>query len=230
MMRARDVQRRLETRLADAQQLIEIHTAFTGEARGRRYDVDALNRGAIILAVAAWESFVEDLALYNSRLVAVGLSSASKLPENVRNGFLAWLYGTADFSNPTPAARAAMWSITGSGWRKQYKKYAEERIDNLHNPSPNSVRKLFRTLVGVDDITESWGYRRWGAEIYRDKMDQLLLLRHRIAHGVIGDETVGKTKARDGVQLVSTLSARTSSGLKEYLKPYNLNRSRRRGR
>jgi hypothetical protein len=229
-VKIRSVLGRLNARLADARQLIDIHTTLTGNARGRRYDVDALNRGAVILSIAGWEAFVQDLALQNAGYFALGLPGAGHLPDEPREAFLVWLHGTTDFKNPTPAARQAMWSITGQGWRRKFREFAKEKVDSFSTPSPNNVGKLFRTLLGIDDITDAWGYRRWGPDIYREKLDQTLLLRHRIAHGAIGSETVGKTRAREAISLVSSLGQRSSDEIKEHFKQFKLNVRRRRSR
>ncbi|MBS0255578.1 MAG: hypothetical protein JSS36_10350 [Proteobacteria bacterium] len=214
--------------MADSEQLLEIHAALTGDGRGRRYDVDALNRGAVILSVAAWEAFVEDLALYSARRLSLGLSGARKIPDVVKEPFLAWLHASTDFKNPTPAVREAMWSLTGQGWRQVFRKFAEDRVKNFSTPSPNDTKKLFRCLIGIDDITGSWGYQRWGSDVYRTRLDATLLLRHRIAHGAIGTETVGKTNARSAIRLVSVLSERTSAAVTNHLNGYDLNFRRRR--
>lgn len=222
------IQSRLNTRLDDARQLVEIHTVLTGDGRGRRYDVDALNRGAVILSIAAWEAFIEDLALINSQYLSVALRSAEQLPDNVKQAFLSWLHGTVEFKNPTPAARDVMWSLTGGGWRRKFREFAKDRVEALHAPSPQNVRKLFRAVLDIDDITESWEYRQWGADVYRDKLDQTLLLRHRIAHGAIGTETVGKIRARAAISLVASLSQRSSDAVKRNFERFDLKIRRRR--
>ena len=84
--------RRLESRLKDARGLIGFHSDLTGDERGRRYEVDALNRGAVVLAVAAWDAFVEDLARDNSLTLARRLRSPASLPSEVRKSLLVWLH------------------------------------------------------------------------------------------------------------------------------------------
>jgi len=44
------------------------------------------------------------------------------------------------------------------------------------------------------------------------------LLRHRIAHGAIGDETVGKTKAKNATSLVRQLATWTDGTVDVHLK------------
>lgn len=42
--------------------LIAVHRAAGGEGRGRRTTVTSVNRGTIVLAVAAWQAFIQDTA------------------------------------------------------------------------------------------------------------------------------------------------------------------------
>ena len=222
------VLRRLNARLDDARQLVDIHTAITGDGRGRRYDVDALNRGAVILSIAAWEAFVEDLAKRSAHFFTHRVRSEKHLPDNIRSTFLAWVHSSTDFKNPTPDARDAMWSLAGEGWRTKLRDFIDHRVESLHNPGPKEVRKLFKAVLDIDDITEAWGYHRYGPQIYRDKLDLALLLRHRIAHGVIGEETVGKGRAREAIQLVSNLAQRSVIAVDQNFDRFDLRRRRRR--
>lgn len=220
---------RLEARLSDARNLVGFHAKLTGEGPGRRYEVDALNRGAVILSVAAWEAFVEDLALNNARVFGMGLRRSSRMPEAVREPFLVWLHGTTDFSKPSASTRDAMWGLTGQGWRRSFRQYSKYRVHRLGPPSPKNVRSLFRSLLGIEDITESWGYRRWAPAIYCEKLDATLALRHRIAHGSIGNETVGKTKANDAIGLTSSLAHRCAHAVESHMSGFNLRIRGRRG-
>lgn len=52
----------LDVVLADVDQLIDVHEDQTGTERGRRWNVDAINRSGIVLTIAGWESFIEALA------------------------------------------------------------------------------------------------------------------------------------------------------------------------
>ncbi len=213
---------RLEARLADAQQLMAIHSTLTGDGRGRRYDVDALNRSAVILAVAAWEAFVEDLAFRNAASLARRFKKAEDFPEEIREPLLVSLLGSTDFKNPTPAAREAVWRLAGHGWRSEFRAFAENKAKSLNTPNSDNIRKLFKCTLAIEDITASWSYRRWGAEVYRTKLDETLRLRHRIAHGTIGNETVGKTRAKDAIGLVSSLGHRSVAAVSNNFKRFDL--------
>lgn len=212
----------LKLRLTDAKRLIDIHVEITGEGPGRRFEVDALNRSAIILSVAAWEAFVEDLAVRNCSSLARRLKKASDLPDAVKAPMLVWLYENGGFSGPTRSAQDAMWSLAGQGWREVVRNFAKQKARNLNTPNSENITKLFRCTLGIHDITECWGYRRWNADTYREKLDDLLKLRHRVAHGALRTETVGKTRAKEAVSLVRSLGERSSVQISEYFATLDL--------
>lgn len=216
----------LRTRIEDAQRLITIHEESTGIAPGRRYDYDALNRSAVMLSVAAWEGFVEDLLKYAVRQMATKLETADDLPKSVREVMLVKIHSDHDWKTPNTAVKSAMWSLAGSGWRSTYIGYATSRIRGLNTPNAENVQKLFATVVGLKDFAADWGARRWDRATYVSKLDAALTLRHRIAHGTIGKETVGKTRARNAVNLVLRVAKWTTHTVTSHLADFDFRAKR----
>ena len=99
-----------------------------------------------------------------------------------------------------------MWRLAGEGWRLHFIDYGQRKIAGINTPSHGNLRKAYSSLIGLENFSEKWAAFRWTEEDYIEKIENLLALRHRIAHGTIGDETVGKTKARDAVRLVERLA------------------------
>ena len=52
---------RFLSNIAEVRRLLEIHEKVTGKGPGKRRNVQVLNKSAIILLVACWEAYVEDL-------------------------------------------------------------------------------------------------------------------------------------------------------------------------
>ena len=212
----------LQFRLLDAARLIDIHTETTGIAAGRRYNFDALNRAAVMLAIAAWEGFVEDLAKYAVRRLATRLESASDLPEGARHSILERIYQDHNWETLKSGNKTAMWSLTGSGWRTAYVGNATGHIRSLNTPKVENVQKLFAKLIGLRDFAEDWGATRWTRQTYVDKIEAYLTLRHRIAHGAIGIETVGKMRARDAVSVVTRIAGWTTTTVRGHINEFDL--------
>jgi len=53
----------VRTNLSQIVRLLDIHTHLTGAGPGRRREVQVLNKSAVLLLVATWEAYVEDLAI-----------------------------------------------------------------------------------------------------------------------------------------------------------------------
>ncbi len=209
---------RLQSRLGDAKRLVEIHEECTGQNRGRRVGYDALNRSAIILAVAAWEGFVEDLLKTAVAQISRHAKGPSALSENVREAMIAYMYETHGWGKLNTTTKETIWALTGRGWRKSYRDYTQVRINSLHTPNYENVKKLYSSTIGLADFTCDWGATRWRPEDYRQKLERLLALRHRIAHGQIGTETVGKTKAKDAASLVVRISGWTDKTARAHVR------------
>lgn len=208
---------RFEARLADAQRLLEIHAEATGTARGRRHNYDALSRSAVILAVAAWEGYVEDLALAAAGRIVRNLRSANDLPPNVRDGLITHLYETHGWSSLNRATKDTIWGLSGGGWRQAYISYARHRVMKLNTPKYDNVRKLLSSVTGLQDFTDGWGSARWPAEHYRGQLEASLQVRHLIAHGAIGSTTVGKAVAEEVVKHIKRFAEWTEGAMASHL-------------
>ena len=46
-----------EANAADVSRLLEIHKYFGGDAKGRRFRLEVLNKSAIVLITAIWEAY-----------------------------------------------------------------------------------------------------------------------------------------------------------------------------
>lgn len=203
----------LRLRLADAQRLIEIHEDATGSEPGRRRGYDVLNRSAVMLSIAAWEGFSEDILRAAVSVIATKLRSTIEFPTNVRDAMLAYMHQDQNWSKLNAATKQGIWGIADDGWRVAYVKYASSRIEKLNTPNTENLTKLFASTIGLADFSNNWGARRWSQADYITKLDGALTLRHRIAHGALGNETVGKSRARAAVSLVMRTSGWTASAV-----------------
>lgn len=198
---------KLHERLADAKSLIEIHETLTGDQPGRRFGVDALNRSVILLSVAAWEGFIEDLVVEAAKRFEDEVSGPSKLPKTARNSMLSHLYDSQNWATFNEKTLDGLWSITGSHWRTTYLNYVEQQANTLNTPNSQNTIRLLKKCLGINDCTAGWiGGKRWKPDIYRKKLDALLELRHRIAHGAVGQKAVRKVTATAAVALVQFLA------------------------
>src|ERR1035438_1961739 len=72
--------------IAEVRRLVAIHERLTGKGPGRRVDVETLNKSGIVLLVACWEAFVEDLADAAFEFLLTNASEHSVFPASVLAG------------------------------------------------------------------------------------------------------------------------------------------------
>lgn len=213
---------RLENRLGDADRLIQIHQECTGPDRGRRYGYDVLNRSAVVLSVAAWESFVEDLLSASVRKLSRRWRDAQEVPIGVKNALLFHVHEQHQMAKPSETTKAAIWRFTDQGWRTEYLQWALAKIRRLNTPNHENIVKYYSQVIGLCDVSASWGGGRWPKDTYTNKLNALLELRHDIAHETIGDEAVKKSRAKSGIKLVRNLAKWTRDCTDQHCNSFNL--------
>jgi hypothetical protein len=161
--------------LDDVKALIRFHDSETGGGIGRPADeLEVLKRAGVILAVTAWETFVEDTLeeQFDVRL------RAAKVPKDIESTFnsvaSAWLQ-----RGPSKPEEVAQWTL--DGWKTMIKNKVREDLSALNTPNSANVKALFKRYLG-EDITKAW---RWpGASSTKacNRLDTLIKLRGQLVH------------------------------------------------
>lgn len=144
--------------LESVDQLIIIHGKLQ-QGRGRRHEQDAIHRAGVVLAVAAWQAYIEKVL--NEALL------------HIENHVAAPVGGVA------PPA----WATSGFLVRKASIK---QSIAKFNTPNSENVRRLFRESLDFDPWP-SWTWhvarRNWNSHTFRNRTDHWVKIRHSIAHG-----------------------------------------------
>lgn len=153
-----------ESLLDNARSLIDIHGRL-GKGRGRRHGEMALNRGAVVLAIAAWQTFVEQLA----RTILEILEAESGRDPKYRLIRAEVLRYIGRFN--TPDSRNSVQLLASTGFNpKPYWRFAV-RWPIAHLRSGRVQHRL----------------KAYDPEEACDELDAWLQVRHRIAHGGVFD-------------------------------------------
>ena len=64
-------------------ELIGTHKKLTGDAAGRRRDTNAINRASVVLLVASWETYVENLAKNSFNFLLSEATSHEAFPPKI---------------------------------------------------------------------------------------------------------------------------------------------------
>lgn len=168
--------------------LTDIHEQLAGKSPGRKYGVEVLNKSAIVLLVACWESFIETLA--TSAFDA--LHKQARTPDVFPKKVLA-VAGKALKQDPNDAQ---IWKLAGSGWHGILLAHRDEVLERyvgkLNTPKPEQIESLFKDLIGMSSITDCWSYPGMFAKKAKKKLTDLVVLRGDIAHKVTTKQSVKK--------------------------------------
>ncbi len=151
---------RFEEMIAWVDQLIQIHARLRNGA-GRRHKQEALYRAGVVLSIAAWETYVEELlrvcyGVIEADSNAIGGGGLTPIPNWARHAFS---LKKIDLGN---------------------------NLKQFNTPNPNNVAKLMKQWLSFDPTSSwSWTWRRgaWSAGQVSTRLDNWLSIRHGVAHG-----------------------------------------------
>ncbi len=185
--------------MEDVSNLLEIHHWKGGGKPGRRFKLEALNKGAIVLLVACWEAYVEDLARERFERMVKICRNPNRLPGNVRA-----LAGKN-------LKEKEIWKLAGEGWRDVMLQYLDQVLDAFHTPRSQNVDNLFAKLLGWEDVSSCWKWKGMSVESAKEKLDKLIRVRGKIAHRAKHTAPIHESKVRSNLKHIVMLVERTDS-------------------
>jgi RiboL-PSP-HEPN len=161
--------------LGDVKILLSLHDQRTGGGKGRpARELEVLKRAGVILAVTAWETFIEDTL--EERFQAK--IKAAQSPKDVESTFnsvaQAWL--AREKLKPPELAK---WAL--DGWKAILTEKLSEEIGELNTPNSAKVRALFKRYIS-EDITKDWRWKGVSAPAACGRLDALIRLRGGLVH------------------------------------------------
>lgn len=199
--------------IGEVDQLTQIHQQVGGSAQGQRHKLEILNRSAIVLLVACWEAYIEDLAELAFTFVLKELKDPSHLPAKVRALVAAALIETQDPKKT--------WDLAGNGWKTVLKKHKsavlERYVGRLNSPRPKQVDGLFESLIGLRTMSKCWKWQGTSNRRVLERLEDLVTLRGAIAHRVNAGTSVRRLHVDNARDLVGHLSASSSNRVSEHL-------------
>lgn len=195
--------------LRETQRLMEIHTEVAGEGRGRKHDVEVLNKSAIVLAVACWEAFVEDLAELALKAIVDGAKDHTVVAPVV-------LERVASRNTGMNA-----WRLAGDGWkdaiRDNYKEVLAKTTGALNTPRAPQVDELFVKTIGLVSLSSHWHWPGRSAKQAISALDKLVTLRGSIAHRVSHSQSVTKREVKTAIDLVARLAIASNNVVRKFV-------------
>jgi len=194
--------------------LIGLHVVLTGTESGRRHNVEILNKSALVLLVACWESFVEDVATLGFDFLLSEAKTPDAFPQSVLTLSVKPLRGSDDHRK--------IWELAGEGWRTVLRKHRQEVLKEyagkLNTPRPKQVNDLIEKMIGLKGISNEWIWHGMSNKQAVKKLDELVTIRGEIAHRVKAAKYVRKDYVEQSAQFIQRLAAITSNRVAAHLK------------
>lgn len=196
--------------LDEVDRLVEIHTKMSGKKAGYKHNVAVLNKSAIVLLVACWECFIEDLA---ESAFSILLRRATK--HDIFSGKV-----LTEAAKPLKESKddREVWQLAGDGWRNVLKNHKSTLFTRytgkLNTPRPEQVDALYESLLGIKSISSNWHWKGTSANDSVSKLTDLIDLRGTIAHRVASSRRVHKKDVLDYVDFINRIAVQTSNSVR----------------
>lgn len=135
-------------------------------------------KAGVALLTAAWEAYIEDIAYNAIHHLVKTCKNTDELPIELKR----LVSKELKKSNHELSA----WSLAGENWRDYCMKRLDDvlpAIQRLNTPNANNTKQLYHSVLGVEDITETWKWDVWNPDSARKLIDDLVSTRCEIAHG-----------------------------------------------
>jgi len=191
-----------------------LHEATSSPGPGRRHaHVQVLNKSAIVLTVACWESYIEGLAIQAFDFLLKSARNPSTFPDKVLT------VASRDLRSDHDARK--IWVLAGDGWRAILEGHKaavlKEFVGGLNTPRPKQVDAMFECLLGMHSLSTLWRWRGMPNNRAKDQLEDLITLRGEIAHNVRTSRYVQKVRVERAITLVQNLAVVSSNRVRSYV-------------
>lgn len=198
----------------DVELLLQIHSDVGGDAKGRRFGLEVLNKSAIVLLTAIWEAYYEDIATEALEHLIANVPSGSALPKELKKRIASDIKADQN--------ELAMWDLADWGWKTRVQArlaaLTAERNRRLNTPKTEQINELFASAIGVANVSDAWRWKKMSATKAKDKLDKYVALRGAIAHRGGAAAGVKKAQVQDYFRHVKRLVGKTGGRINSHVK------------
>ncbi|WP_148897006.1 HEPN domain-containing protein [Geothermobacter ehrlichii] len=175
--------------MSEVARLMDIHTIVAGAGPGRKRDVQVLNKSAIIITLACWEAYVEDLARNAFEYMLNVASEPSIFPDHVL---------AVAGKRIAKAGALDVWMLADDGWKAALSAHKDEILNkyivkgSFNTPSCKNIDKLYSELIGLTSASREFYWPGMSNDKAKKKLQDLIDLRGEIAHRVESSKSVYK--------------------------------------
>jgi hypothetical protein len=196
--------------LPDVSALIKTHADMNPSGRGRR-KLAHITRSGVVMLCAAWELYIEDVALESVRVLTKEALIPDFLPDSIR--------GKIAQKAKNDKHNFGALKLCGQGWRQVYIDGVQEDVSNLNTPKFGNIKDIFSNWFDLPDISKVWTNDT-------DCLNEFVSLRGEIAHRGASAGYVTIVKLTEFSSLIQTFVNDTDNGLSEHLEKIGLNKKK----
>ena len=171
---------------------------------------EVLYKSSIVLLVACWESFVEDLVSHSLEYMIEKCDAPTKFPPLVLERVSSSYNGSK------------MWALAGEGWRQVLKDNLKSVLGKtsgvFNTPKPSEVDELFKKVIGLENLSHAWHWEGMDQVKASNELNELVGLRGSIAHRVKPDKSVSLETVRAAEDLIYFLAVKSHNRAVAHLK------------
>ncbi len=192
----------LEQGLGDVGRLLQV--APPGAATETRRSAEAVYRAAVILTCAAWEAYLEDLAL----------DALLRVAARYRNG-----ESLSAAAQEVAARTSRQIDLAGIQWQDSRAVQTQRNVllGPFNTPKATNTDNLFQKALDLERLSSSWRWKRVSAKESARQLDTLVTLRGDIAHRKKGLHRVRKQAVVGHVTLIERLGVLSSNRVRHWL-------------
>ncbi len=193
----------IKKNMREINRLLGIHKEISGEGPGYKHNVQVLNKSALVLLLACWEAYVEDLAENCFDVMLDYADDPTVFPEHVL---------AIAVKELKKADTLAIWGLSKDGWRRALKSHKQRILDkyvakgSFNTPSAANVDRLFSELIGLTSLSSQWFWKGSSKDMSQQRLADLIELRGTIAHRVDCPTKVTKTMVVNYKKLINRLA------------------------
>lgn len=196
--------------MREVRRLLQIHGQLGGKGPGRRWGSEVLNKSAVVLLVACWEAYLEDVVAF---AFDAGLAQCEKplhFSKEVTRRVGSALREAKD--------ERRIWDIAGDGWKVVLLEHRTKTIQNFHNPNSQSVDDFFLRALGMKSISRCWHWTGMSEQRAKEKLDKIVNVRGSIAHRVQHSTAIHLNKVKSYQGHIRRLVQHTDAEIRVRLK------------
>uniref|UniRef100_B3EKE7 Uncharacterized protein n=1 Tax=Chlorobium phaeobacteroides (strain BS1) TaxID=331678 RepID=B3EKE7_CHLPB len=133
--------------LVDVDRIIKSHGQLNHQGMGRR-GLGHITRSGVLMLCAAWELYLEELAVECARIFIKRIDSPGQLPLPVQKEISKVVRDSKHELKPL--------ELAGNGWATILQNHVGQSVSILNTPKSNNLDPLFKRLLGVEKLSSFW--------------------------------------------------------------------------